>query len=79
MVKGALPWFRHPGRMTRGDPLVFGHWSALGFLSEPGLKCLDGGCVWGGSLCAVRLDRDQEPVRLNCSGRPGRRLPARRR
>lgn len=76
---GAIPWFRHPGRRTRRDPLVFGHWSALGFLSESRVKCLDGGCVWGGSLCAVRLDRDQAPVMLNCSGRPGRRRPAVRR
>lgn len=77
--QGAIPWFRHPGRETRRDALVFGHWSALGFLAEPGIRCLDGGCVWGGSLCAVRLDRDQEPVMLNCSGRPGRRRPAARR
>jgi bis(5'-nucleosyl)-tetraphosphatase (symmetrical) len=67
--KGAMPWFRHPGRATRADPLVFGHWSALGYLSEPGLLCLDTGCVWGGALTARRLDRDEEPVRLPCRGR----------
>jgi bis(5'-nucleosyl)-tetraphosphatase (symmetrical) len=65
---GSLPWFRHPERATRGDPLVFGHWSALGYLAEPGLRALDTGCVWGGSLTAVRLDRDAEPVRLACKG-----------
>jgi bis(5'-nucleosyl)-tetraphosphatase (symmetrical) len=65
---GAIPWFRHAERRTRGDTLVFGHWSALGYLSEPGLRCLDTGCVWGGSLCALRLDRADEPVMLACRG-----------
>ena len=65
---GAMPWFRHPGRATKDDALVFGHWSALGFLSEPGLRCLDTGCVWGGALTALRLDAEAEPVRLPCRG-----------
>jgi len=65
---GSLPWFRHPERATRDDPLVFGHWSALGYLAEPGLRALDTGCVWGGSLTAVRLDRESVPVRLPCRG-----------
>jgi len=65
---GAMPWFRHPQRATRGDAIVFGHWSALGYLSEPGLRCLDTGCVWGGALCALRLDRDEAPVMLPCRG-----------
>ncbi|HEU4516795.1 MAG TPA: symmetrical bis(5'-nucleosyl)-tetraphosphatase [Steroidobacteraceae bacterium] len=67
--KGAMPWFRHPARATRDDALVFGHWSALGYLAEPGLLCLDTGCVWGGALTARRLDRDAEPVRLPCRQR----------
>jgi len=62
----AIPWFRHPERATRKDAIVFGHWSALGYLSEPGLRGLDSGCVWGGALCALRLDREEEPVLLRC-------------
>jgi bis(5'-nucleosyl)-tetraphosphatase (symmetrical) len=65
---GSMPWFRHPERATRSDALVFGHWSALGYLAEPGLRALDTGCVWGGSLTAIRLDREMEPVRLPCRG-----------
>ena len=65
---GAVPWFRHPGRKTHGERIVFGHWSALGYLAEPGLRALDTGCVWGGSLTAVRLDGDAEPVQLPCRG-----------
>ncbi|MFW6258520.1 MAG: symmetrical bis(5'-nucleosyl)-tetraphosphatase, partial [Halochromatium sp.] len=30
---GALPWFRVPGRRTRDDRLLFGHWSTIGFLA----------------------------------------------
>jgi bis(5'-nucleosyl)-tetraphosphatase (symmetrical) len=64
---GAIAWFRHPGRRTRNDPLVFGHWSALGYFSEPRLRGLDAGCVWGGSLCAIRLDREgAEPILVRC-------------
>jgi bis(5'-nucleosyl)-tetraphosphatase (symmetrical) len=65
---GALPWFRHPERRTRREALLFGHWSALGYLSEPGLRCLDTGCVWGGTLCALRLDAEEPPVQLRCRG-----------
>jgi bis(5'-nucleosyl)-tetraphosphatase (symmetrical) len=70
---GSIPWFRHPERATRGDALVFGHWSALGFVAEPGLRGLDTGCVWGGALTAIRLDRnDMQPVRLPCRRRAPR-------
>jgi bis(5'-nucleosyl)-tetraphosphatase (symmetrical) len=65
---GAMPWFRHPERASQGDAFVFGHWSALGYLAEPGLRCLDTGCVWGGALTALRLDREEEePVQLPCA------------
>ncbi len=66
--RAAMPWFRHPARATKEHAFVFGHWSALGYLSEPGLRCLDTGCVWGGALCALRLDRVEEPVMLPCRG-----------
>jgi bis(5'-nucleosyl)-tetraphosphatase (symmetrical) len=65
---GAVPWFRHPTRATQADRILFGHWSALGYLAEPGLRCLDTGCVWGGALCALRLDREEEAQMLPCRG-----------
>ena len=64
----AMPWFRHAGRKTRADRILFGHWSALGYLAEPNLRCLDAGCVWGGALCALRLDCEEEPRMLPCRG-----------
>jgi bis(5'-nucleosyl)-tetraphosphatase (symmetrical) len=40
---------------------VFGHWSALGLVREPGILALDTGCVWGGALTAVNLDDPAAP------------------
>lgn len=53
---GFLPWFEAPDRRSAGSPAVFGHWAALGLRRAPGITALDSGCVWGGSLSAVRLD-----------------------
>jgi bis(5'-nucleosyl)-tetraphosphatase (symmetrical) len=53
---GLVPWFRAPGRRTRGERVVCGHWSALGYRDEEGVLALDTGCVWGGSLTAQRID-----------------------
>ena len=64
----ALPWFRHQARRTKGERILFGHWSALGYVAEAGIRCLDTGCVWGGALCALRLDREEEPLMLPCRG-----------
>lgn len=51
---GTMPWFDHPQRATRNDVVVFGHWSVLGYLNRPDVVCVDSGCVWGGSLTALR-------------------------
>ena len=59
---GYVPWFDAPGRQTANVTVAFGHWSALGWLEHPHLLALDTGCVWGGSLSAIRLD-DSVPNR----------------
>jgi bis(5'-nucleosyl)-tetraphosphatase (symmetrical) len=51
-----IPWFDVPNRASAGTGIVFGHWSMLGRYWAPGLCALDSGCVWGGSLTAVRID-----------------------
>lgn len=58
------PWFSVPGRLTRNDHIVFGHWSALGYHDDDNVLALDTGCVWGGTLCAARLDRREPPVHV---------------
>ncbi|HEX4023186.1 MAG TPA: symmetrical bis(5'-nucleosyl)-tetraphosphatase [Steroidobacteraceae bacterium] len=58
-----LPWFLARERASRAARVVFGHWSALGLYRADGLLGLDTGCVWGGALTAVDLDRpDAVPV-----------------
>ena len=52
---GYMPWFDVPGRQTAAITLAFGHWSTLGWFDRPDVLALDTGCVWGGSLSAVRL------------------------
>jgi bis(5'-nucleosyl)-tetraphosphatase (symmetrical) len=52
------PWFAHwMGREAR--TLVFGHWARLGLVNRPGLRGLDTGCVWGGSLTAWIAEEDR--------------------
>jgi bis(5'-nucleosyl)-tetraphosphatase (symmetrical) len=66
--KGLLPWFEVPDRLTDNLQIVFGHWAALGLVRRADITALDSGCVWGGSLTAVRLDKPARPVRVNCAG-----------
>ncbi len=54
-----LPWFEIPGRRSHEATIVFGHWSAMGRVIRPGIVALDSGCVWGGSLSAVRMEDSQ--------------------
>lgn len=54
--EGYLPWFRVPGCREQEKTILFGHWSALGFLQERNVICLDSGCVYGGGLTALRLE-----------------------
>jgi bis(5'-nucleosyl)-tetraphosphatase (symmetrical) len=66
----AIPWFKVPGRATREERIVFGHWSTLGYLAEHNAWALDSGCLWGGKLTAVRIRR-KKPIKvfdLDCTG-----------
>lgn len=55
-----IPWYLHPELRCKKWRIVFGHWSALGFMRSGRVIGLDSGCVWGGALTAVRLDGDQQ-------------------
>ncbi len=67
---GLYPWFEVPGSIARDIRIVCGHWSTLGRFSGMGVYAIDGGCVWGGELIALRLDaEDPEFVALK-STRP---------
>ncbi len=65
-----LPWFQIPGRASRNDPILFGHWSTLGLIQKSNVWSTDTGCLWGGELTALQLKKSGTPVihQLNCSG-----------
>jgi bis(5'-nucleosyl)-tetraphosphatase (symmetrical) len=72
---GYMPWFEHPKRASRKERIIFGHWSTLGYVAEHNVWSLDTGCLWGGSLTALRLDdKPPTPIHLPCGGQadPGR-------
>jgi bis(5'-nucleosyl)-tetraphosphatase (symmetrical) len=62
---GYLPWYET--RPREAGLLVCGHWSALGLKLTPQVALLDSGCVWGGSLTALRLE-DRRVWQVKCRG-----------
>ena len=65
-----IPWFEAPSRATREDRILFGHWSTLGYHAQDNVWCLDSGCLWGGRMTAVRVQKRKpiEPIALECKG-----------
>ncbi len=53
--RGWRPWFEASAVRRQGYALVFGHWAMLGYHREHDVACVDSGCVYGGSLTALRL------------------------
>lgn len=55
--RGYQAWFKQPGRKTRQQRIIFGHWAALGgYVDNKHLFGLDTGCAWGQALTLMRLD-----------------------
>jgi len=69
---GYLPWFEAPNRASRQSTsiIICGHWSALGLQLRDGLITLDTGCLWGGSLTAIRLE-DRKVFQQTCAAPAG--------
>ena len=71
---GYVPWFDVPNRATKDITVAFGHWSTLGWLNRSDVLAMDGGCVWGGCLNALRLDEsgstnnklNHELIKIDC-------------
>ncbi len=54
-----FPWFELESKSYQGN-IVFGHWASLeGKTTNSRINALDTGCVWGGSLTAIRLEDKQ--------------------
>jgi bis(5'-nucleosyl)-tetraphosphatase (symmetrical) len=67
---GLYPWFEVPGMEPRDVRIVCGHWSTLGRFQGLGIYAIDGGCVWGGELIALRLDGEEPQLVTIKSTRP---------
>ncbi len=61
---GFMPWFEARARRDK-EIFVCGHWSTLGLKLSDRLLALDTGCVWGGSLSALRLE-DRTLFQVDC-------------
>jgi len=62
---GYVPWFDLPKRASQDATVIFGHWSALGLKVSPNIIALDTGCLWGGTLTAMRLE-DRQLFQVAC-------------
>jgi len=67
---GLYPWFEVPGMERRDIRVVCGHWSTLGRFFGLGVYAIDGGCVWGGELIALKLDEEEPQFVALKSTRP---------
>ena len=65
LTTGDPPMYDAPGRASRAEQIIFGHWAALGLLVREDVVCLDSGCVWGRALTALRLE-DRRIYQLEC-------------
>ena len=68
---GCERWFEVAQRMTKNQPIAFGHWSTLnaGGAMHENTLALDTGCVWGGCLSAAKLGTspgEYELIQINC-------------
>lgn len=67
---GYLPWFEIPDRASQEATVICGHWSALDLQVRDNLIALDTGCLWGGSLTAMRLE-DRKVFQVPCGAPEG--------
>lgn len=56
---GLVPWFEVAARKSADTRIAFGHWSSLPQGTYGNTVALDGGCVWGRALSALRLEDER--------------------
>lgn len=67
---GMNPWFEINSRKSQDTTIVFGHWSTLGHINDHNVIATDTGCLWGGSLTAVRIgDNEQKTFQIKCEAK----------
>lgn len=64
--EGYAPWYLWPNEALEDYTILFGHWAGLeGKTGMKRFQALDTGCVWAGSLTALRID-DGVRIAVNC-------------
>ncbi len=58
--RGLTPWFLMDAKLREDVRVMFGHWSTIPVGCYGRCFALDGGCVWGGHLVALRVDYGTE-------------------
>lgn len=71
---GMKPWFEIESRKSLDTTIVFGHWSTLGHYQGHNVIAIDTGCIWGGSLTAVRID-DSKKMKFQIKCEAKRTIP----
>lgn len=66
-AEGAVqPWFGFKQSAIKHNRIAFGHWSTLPTAQYGQCYALDSGCIWGGRLTALRIDK-RVPRWYSCS------------
>ncbi len=63
--KNYYPWFEIPKRKTEKYRAIFGHWSTLGLINRSNVVGLDTGCVWGGDLTAMSIEKTPQFIQVS--------------
>ncbi len=61
------PWFERAKKHIKHNRVVFGHWSTLTSRQYDNFFALDSGCLWGGTLSALKISsKIPKWTRLDC-------------
>jgi len=63
-----VPWYELRNDTPDKHNIYFGHWSTLGLINKNGIRCLDTGCLWGGTLTALKIDEEFNYYQIDCKG-----------
>ena len=61
--KNRIPWFQLSNSDFNNFRIIFGHWSAAGFINKSNFLGLDTGCVWGRHLTLVKIPKQSNKLK----------------
>ena len=64
---GIHPWFEFENQQIKDTGIIFGHWSTLPNPGIENLYPLDTGCLWGGKLTAIKVNKKMSKlIQVDC-------------